>query len=101
MDPHKLAYMLFCCDNPPDTEEISGAQDSVGLVFPGLTRSDYNGVYWPHHIEHMPDESKLRFVEDLLYLIPLGPRYDDYNVLSETYITPERAQALAGATEDC
>ncbi len=59
-DPHKLAYKLFCCDNPPGTEEISGAQDTIGLVFPGLTRSDYDGVYWPHHIEHMPDESKLR-----------------------------------------
>ncbi|MCP4168003.1 MAG: adenylyltransferase/cytidyltransferase family protein [Chloroflexi bacterium] len=46
-DPHKLAYMLFCCDNPPGTEDISGAQDTIGLVYPGLARCDYNGAYWP------------------------------------------------------
>ncbi len=31
----------------------------------------------------------------------MGPRYDGYNVLSETYITPDRAQALADAATDC
>ncbi|MCP4167996.1 MAG: hypothetical protein GY759_19165 [Chloroflexi bacterium] len=38
-DPHKLAYILFCCDNPSGTEDISGVQDNIGLVFPGLERS--------------------------------------------------------------
>ena len=53
---------LFSCDNPSGTTEISGAQDTVGLVFPGLARSDYAGTYWPHHIKHLADESALRFV---------------------------------------
>lgn len=100
-DPHKLAYILFCCDNPPGTREISGAQDTIGLIFSGLARSDYDGQYWPHHIEHLPDEDALRFVESLIVLIPLGPREDGYNVLSKTYITSQRAQALAEATDDC
>ncbi|NOZ70955.1 MAG: adenylyltransferase/cytidyltransferase family protein [Chloroflexi bacterium] len=100
-DPHKLAYILFCCDNPPGTTEISGAQDTIGLIFSGLARSDYDGQYWPHHIEHLPDEDALRFVENLIVLIPLGPREDGYNVLSKTYITSQRAQALAEATDDC
>ncbi len=34
-------------------------------------------------------------------MIPLGPRYDGYNVLSETYITSDRAQALADAATAC
>ncbi|NOZ49647.1 MAG: adenylyltransferase/cytidyltransferase family protein [Chloroflexi bacterium] len=100
-DPHKLAYMLFCCDNPPGTTEISGAQDTIGLVFSGLARSDYDGDYWPHHIEHLPDEDALRFVEDLLHLIPLGPRRDGFAVLANTRITRADAQALAEATTDC
>ena len=61
--PEKLALMLFCCDNPPGTTEISGSQDAIGLVFPGLAESDYAGDYWPQHIEHLADESALRFVE--------------------------------------
>ena len=32
----KLAKVLFCYDNPPGTEVISGSQYSIGLVFPGL-----------------------------------------------------------------
>ena len=100
-DAHKLAYMLFCCDNPPGTTEISGAQDTIGLVFSGLARSDYDGDYWPYHIEHLPDEDALRFVEDLLYLIPLGPRRDGFAVLANTHITRAGAQALAEAATDC
>jgi cytidyltransferase-like protein len=101
-DQHeKLANILFCCDNPPGTTEVSGAQDAIGIVFPGLARSDYDGEYWPHHIEHLPDESALQFVENLLYLVPLGPRQSDFDVLSDTHFTTEGARALARATDDC
>ncbi len=100
-DPHKVAWMLFCCDNPPGTQEVSGAQDTIGLVFPGLARSDYAGVYWPTHIEHLPDEEALQFVDSLLYLLPLGPRTEDFAVLGETHIDAARAKALADATDAC
>ncbi len=38
-DPEKLAKILFCYDNPPGTQEISGSQDAIGLVMPGLEQS--------------------------------------------------------------
>lgn len=100
-DPAKLAKALFCYDNPPGTEQISGAQDAVGIVYSGLARSLYNGVYWPVAIEHVQEEAALRFVEDLLYLIPLGPRGQEFDVLGDTHITRARAQALAAASDDC
>lgn len=101
-DPAKLAKILFCYDNPPGTQEISGSQDAIGLVFPGLARADYGqGDYWPHHIEHLLDEDALHFVEDLLYLIPLGPRQDGYAVLSDTQIDERGARALAEAADAC
>jgi hypothetical protein len=99
--PNKTAKILFCCDNPPGIEEISGAQDAIGLVFAGLARADFCGAYWPEHIEHLQDEGALQFVESLLYLLPLGPRTDDYAVLSDTHINCESARALAEATEAC
>jgi cytidyltransferase-like protein len=100
-DPNKIAKILFCCDNPPGTQEISGAQDAIGLVFAGLARSDYSGAYWPEHVEQTQDEATLEFVESSLYLLPLGPRTVDFAVLSKTSITQERARALAAAADQC
>jgi len=96
----KLAKVLFCYDNPPGTEVISGSQDSIGLVFPGLAYAFYEGDYWPSHIEHRLDEPLLRFVENSLYLVSLGPRFADYNVLADTTFNRECAKALADAAEN-
>jgi hypothetical protein len=95
----KLAKVLFCYDNPPGTEIISGSQDSIGLVFPGLAYAYYEGAYWPARIEHRLDESLLRFVESSLQLVSLGPRFIDYDVLANTIIDRARAEALADAAE--
>jgi len=95
----KLAKILFCFDNPPGTKIISGSQDAIGLVFPGLTYMYYENGYWPTRIQHHLDGSLLRFVENALNLIPLGPRYDDYDVLADTVIKPQNAKALADAAE--
>jgi cytidyltransferase-like protein len=100
-DPEKLAKILFCFDNPPGTKTISGSQDSIGIVFPGLAKAHYEGVYWPTRIERNCDESVLQFVENSLYLITLGPRQSEYDVLGNTQIDREKAKALADATEDC
>ena len=98
-DYEKLAKILFCYDNPPGTKVISGSQDSIGLVFPGLAYSYYGNGYWPTQIEHRLDEPLLRFVENALYLIPLGPRYADFDVLADTVIDRDRAKALADAAD--
>jgi cytidyltransferase-like protein len=95
----KLAKILFCYDNPPGTKIISGSQDAIGLVFPGLAYAHYEGDYWPTQIEHRQDEALLRFVEKALYLVPLGPRYADYDVLAGTVIKREYAEALSKAAQ--
>ena len=95
----KLAKILFCFDNPPGTQTISGSQDSIGLVFPGLAKAYYAGEYWPESIEHNANEQLLRFVEEALYLIPLGPRQAGYDVLAETVINQANAKSLADAAD--
>jgi hypothetical protein len=100
-DPLKLAKMLFCYDNPPGTQIISGAQDTIGIVFPGLARSYYTGAYWPARIDSVRDEATLQFVERALTLVPLGPREADFDPLAGTRITPAGAQAQAEATDAC
>ena len=95
----KLAKILFCYDNPPGTRIISGSQDAIGLVFPGLTYMYYQNGYWPTRIINRLDGSLLHFVENALYLVPLGPRHDDYDVLCDTVFDSGRAKALADAAE--
>ncbi len=97
----KLAKILFCYDNPPGTEVISGSQDAIGIVFPGLANAYYEGEYWPSRIERLGDDPLLKFVEDHLYLVTLGPRHAEYDVLANTHIDRRGAKALAEATEAC
>jgi cytidyltransferase-like protein len=100
-DPEKIAKILFCYDNPPGTKVISGSQDAIGIVFPGLAKAHYTGEYWPTRIERVLDEATIQFVENSLYLIALGPRHAGYDVLDNTDFSHEKAKALADATDEC
>ena len=97
----KLTRILFAYDNPPGTREISGSQDAIGIVFPGLNKSWYEGEYWPNQITHCNDEYILQFIERCLYLIPLGPRHQGFSVLSNTNISVDGAKALSTAADGC
>ena len=99
-DPHLLARTLFCLENPPGTTYVSGSQDAIGIVFPGLNRLDYpSGDYWPEKITHVHDPEVLDFIEEHLWFITLPPRAGDFNVLDQTNITVEGARALAEAAD--
>jgi cytidyltransferase-like protein len=97
----KLAKVLFCYDNPPGTKVISGSQDAIGLVFPGLAKANFVGEYWPASIDTIRDELSLQFVQESLYLITLGPRDSDFDVLAHTNINHQGAKALAEAADNC
>lgn len=100
-DRHKLARMLFSYENPPGTEQFSGSQDSIGIVFPGLNRLDYRGNFWPVKITPVHDEKVLSWLEGHLRLIPLGPRESGFDVFKGKQITPGRVRALAKAAVAC
>lgn len=102
--PHRnyehLAQILFSYDNPPGTKTISGSQDSIGIVFPGLAKANYSGKYWPESITHITNNNLLRFVEQSLFLIPLKPRQGGYDVLANTQINEKNAKLLADSAEN-
>lgn len=100
-DPEHLSKILFSYENPPGTEVIAGSQDALGIVMPSLNRLYYEGGYWPSHITSVHDEEVLTMIEENLYLVTLGPRESSYNVLDNTHITEEGAQALAEAADKC
>lgn len=99
-DKEKLARTLFCYENPPGTKYVSGSQDALGIVLPGLNKLYYNGDYWPSEIERVIDLDVLSWLEKHLWLVPLYPRHNGYDVLCETNITTEHAKKLSDAATD-
>ena len=45
-DPIRNAKLLFGAENPPGSKYISGSQDQIGLLNPGVSRLYYNGEFW-------------------------------------------------------
>jgi len=93
--------MLVSFENPPGTKDVSGSQDSLGIVLPGLNKLDYDNGYWPVKINTIHDEGLLTWLEQNLYLVTLGPRVNSYSPLANTHITSEGARALSEAAEEC
>lgn len=98
--PEKLARILFRYDNPPSQKDVSGSQDSLGMMMPGINRLFYNRQeYWPSEIESVLDEETLRWTEDHLFFHFLWPRHQGYDPLKKTNITTGGVKKLAGAAE--
>jgi cytidyltransferase-like protein len=101
-DNDLLARTLFGFENPPGTLYVSGSQDSIGIVYPGVNRLDYeSGQYWPEKITSIKDKSTLHFLEKYLWFIALSPRDSEYNVLAGTNISETNVKALADSADNC
>ena len=97
--PEKLAEILFRYENKPGNEIISGAQDSIGICVPGLSRHYYNGEYWPEKIEKIYNEEILNWLEKHIYLITLWPRPKGTDLLSNTYDSENTVKDLTIASD--
>ncbi len=101
-DKEKLSKTLFCFENPPGTKYVSGSQDALGIVMPGLNKLWYDkGEYWPSSIESIYDNEILSWLEAHLYLVPLYPRISSYNVLENTRLDESGAASLSKAATAC
>jgi cytidyltransferase-like protein len=100
-DREKMAKILFCYENPPGGPYVSGSQDALGIVLPGLNRLYYNGNYWPDTIESIDDADLLKWIEARIWLIPLFPRHAACDILKNKKVTAEGARLLSKAADDC
>ncbi len=91
------ARMLFACENPPGNRYISGSQDALGLVFPGINRLVYSGNFWPDRIERCTDPDVAQWLQSVLHLVPIAERPDGYDPLIEKHLVPEFAARLGRA----
>ena len=99
--PEKLAEILFRFENKPGNKLVSGAQDSIGICVPGLSRHFYSGEYWPDKIEKVYDEVILDWLEKHIYLITLWPRPEGTDLLSNTNISEDNIKELTAASDLC
>lgn len=100
-DKEKLAKTLFCFENPPGSKYVSGSQDSLGIVMPGLNNFYYEGEFWPSKIVSNNDAELLAWIEERIWMIPLYPRVDSYDVLENKYIDEDGAKSLSMAASQC
>jgi cytidyltransferase-like protein len=95
------AKLLFGAENPPGKTYISGSQDHIGLLYPGINRLFYNGGYWPEKIESTVDESTCEWLSEVLHLIPLEPRPEGYDPLKEMHLEKQFVRELGKSGDDC
>jgi hypothetical protein len=100
-DPVENAKILFGAENPPGKEYVSGSQDHLGLLMPGVNRLYYNGGYWPEKIDSSIDRDKCEWLSDVLNLVPLEPRPDGYDPLKEMHLEKALIKELGEAGDLC
>ena len=100
-NPLNNAKILFGAENPPGSKFISGSQDHIGLLNPGISRLYYNGNYWPGQIDSTRDKDICDWLSNIIHLIPLEPRPAGYDPLKEKNITIHHVKELGDAGEQC
>jgi hypothetical protein len=103
-DPASLVEQLYAEENRGKSEP-SGTQDMIGLIYPGVSRLDYDarfrGGIFPQQIASNNDPAVARWLERILHLLPVLPRPDGYNPLGIKNLEPEWIARLGRSGLDC
>jgi len=100
-DTVRNAQLLFGAENPPYSKYISGSQDQIGLLVPGINRLFYEGGYWPDKIDNCIDPDICQWLSDVLHLIPLDPRPIGYDPIAEKNLKKEFVRELGESGTLC
>ena len=100
----QLVRELYQAENEGKAEP-SGSQDMIGLIYPGINRLDYDsrvhGGVFPSHIESLTNSRQVRWLERVLYLLPVQSRPEGYNPLGEKHLSPAWVARLGQTGKDC
>jgi hypothetical protein len=103
-EPAALVRELYQAENKGKAQP-SGSQDMIGLIYPGITRLDYdfaaNGGVFPSHIESCHRPKVAHWLERVLHLLPIEPRPSGYSPLGEKRLDPKWVARLGQAGRDC
>ena len=103
-DPQDLVRELYASENDGKPEP-SGSQDMVGLIYPGVSRLDYDfrweGGLFPAHIESNNDPGVGHWLEGVIHILPVTQRPKAYSPLGEKNLHPEWIQRLGQSGRQC
>jgi len=103
-DPAALVKELYAEENRGRAEP-SGSQDMIGLLYAGVNRLDYDfaheGGIFPIHIETNTDPAVARWLESVIYMVPIAQRPDGYNPLGVKNLDPAWIRRLGQSGKDC
>lgn len=102
--PAELVRELYYAENH-DRAEPSGSQDMAGLIYPGVNRLDYDfefeGGYFPAHVESCTDPAVARWLEGVIHMIPVTQRAVGYNPLGVKNLDHAWIRRLGQSGRDC
>jgi len=103
-DPKELTRELYEAENQGKPEP-SGSQDMAGLIYPGVSRLDYDynheGGYFPVHVESNNDPGVVRWLESVIHMLPVAQRPIGYNPLGQKNLDPEWIRKLGETGKHC
>jgi hypothetical protein len=103
-DPVQRIRELYAAENRGKPEP-SGSQDMAGLIYPGINRLDYDyafeGGVFPVKVETCCDFETARWLESVVYMLPVSQRPDGYSPLGIKNLDPEWIRRLGRSGKDC
>jgi hypothetical protein len=103
-DPAELVRELYAEENRGRSAP-SGSQDMIGLVYPGISRLDYDfrheGGVFPGHIKQNTDPAVAAWLERVLHLLPVAQRPEGYDPLEVKNLDPAWVRRLGVSGRGC
>jgi hypothetical protein len=102
--PASLVRELYAAENA-ERVDPSGSQDMCGLVYPGISRLDYDatidGGWFPSRVESTTDPDVVAWLERVIHLVPVGQRPPDYSPLGTKRLDPAWVARLSASGRAC
>ena len=103
-EPAALMQALYAAENEGKPSP-SGSQDMAGIIYPGISRLDYDfshqGGYFPVQVESNNDPDVARWLENVITMLPVSQRPMGYDPLEEKNLDPNWIQRLSQTGKDC
>lgn len=100
----ELVRELYWAENAGKAEP-SGSQDMVGLLYPGVSRLDYDARVdegrFPAHVESNCDPEIARWLETVVSLVPINQRPAGYSPLGIKNLDSAWIAQLGRTGKDC
>jgi hypothetical protein len=102
--PAELVRELYQAENH-GRDDPSGSQDMCGMVYPGISRLDYDvgveGGWFPAHVETTTDAKVVAWLERVVHLVPVGGRPSGYDPLGLKHLDPAWIARLGASGRAC